>query len=41
VAQPVEQMGRELARLVVAAIEGTPGTKRTLLPTRLIVRSTG
>lgn len=40
VAQPVDEMGRELARLVVAAIEGDRGTKRTLLPTRLIIRST-
>jgi DNA-binding LacI/PurR family transcriptional regulator len=40
VAQPAEAMGRHLATLMVDAIEGRPGRRRVILPTRLIVRAT-
>ncbi|GAA4914096.1 LacI family transcriptional regulator [Stackebrandtia albiflava] len=38
--QPVEAMGREMARLLVAAIRGgPPDPPTTILPTRLVVRA--
>jgi DNA-binding LacI/PurR family transcriptional regulator len=39
VAQPAEQMGRELARLMVRVLDDpTPGAQ-VVMPTRLVVRS--
>ncbi|MEU0742820.1 LacI family DNA-binding transcriptional regulator [Streptomyces sp. NPDC006134] len=40
VAQPVEKMGGELARLVVAAVNGEERPRRVVLPTELVVRRT-
>jgi DNA-binding LacI/PurR family transcriptional regulator len=40
VAQPVEQLGRELARMVVAAVTGDDQPRRIVLPTELVVRDT-
>ncbi len=40
VAQPTVRMGSELARLMVAAIEGSSRPKRIVMPTELIVRET-
>ena len=37
--QPVEQIGRELARLLIAEIsDGTPSRKRVILDTELVER---
>ncbi|GAA1710515.1 LacI family DNA-binding transcriptional regulator [Fodinicola feengrottensis] len=40
VSQPTVQMGRELARLMVAAITGGKTRRKVILPTELVVRST-
>jgi DNA-binding LacI/PurR family transcriptional regulator len=40
VAQPVVEMGRRLATLMVDAIEGRPGRRRVILPTELVIRAT-
>ena len=38
IAQPTFEMGRRLARLTVAAIEGDPQHRSIVMPTRLVVR---
>jgi DNA-binding LacI/PurR family transcriptional regulator len=40
VAQPAVEMGRELASLMVEAIEGRTGRRRVIMPTELVVRGT-
>jgi DNA-binding LacI/PurR family transcriptional regulator len=40
VSQPVERLGDELARLVVAAVEGREKPRRVIVPTALVVRAT-
>lgn len=40
IAQPTFEMGRQLARLTVAAIEGKPRRSPIVMPTRLVVRET-
>ncbi|MER7717646.1 LacI family DNA-binding transcriptional regulator [Streptomyces flaveolus] len=40
VSQPVERLGQELARLMVAAVEGEQRPRRVVLPTELVVRAT-
>lgn len=39
--QPVEAMGREMARLLVARISGEPAGRHTLLDTHLVSRASG
>ncbi|WP_367038389.1 LacI family DNA-binding transcriptional regulator [Streptomyces sp. Je 1-332] len=38
--QPVEQMGSELARMMVAVVEGSQQPRNVLVPTELVVRAT-
>ncbi|GAA3106449.1 hypothetical protein GCM10010464_81840 [Pseudonocardia yunnanensis] len=40
VAQPVVEMGRQLATLMVDPIEGRAGKRRVVVPTRLVVQGT-
>ncbi|MFD8792868.1 substrate-binding domain-containing protein, partial [Streptomyces vinaceus] len=38
VRQPVEEMGRTMARMLLARMAGEPGDEAVVLPTELVVR---